>query len=69
MAPIRVALIGLSSSAKVTWAADAHLPYLLSPIGQKHYELTVRNFAVKHPHGRDLVTEGTDVYRHFSTPA
>ncbi|KAI8808073.1 oxidoreductase family protein [Cladochytrium replicatum] len=40
MAPIRVALIGLSASAKVTWAADAHLPYLLSEIGRKHYELT-----------------------------
>ncbi|KAF2685707.1 oxidoreductase family protein [Lentithecium fluviatile CBS 122367] len=40
MPPIRVALIGLSSSAKVTWAADAHLPYLLSPTGQKHYLLT-----------------------------
>lgn len=40
MAPIRVALVGLSASAKVTWAADAHLPYLLSPRGKKHYELT-----------------------------
>jgi predicted dehydrogenase len=39
MAPIRVALVGLSSSAKVNWAADAHLPYLLSPNGQKHYKL------------------------------
>jgi predicted dehydrogenase len=39
MSPIRVALVGLSSSAKVTWASDAHLPYLLSPNGQKHYKL------------------------------
>ncbi|KAI4916219.1 hypothetical protein J4E85_010307 [Alternaria conjuncta] len=39
MPPIRVALVGLSSSAKVTWAADAHLPYLLSPRGKKHYQL------------------------------
>ena len=39
MSPIRVALVGLSSSAKVTWAADAHLPYLLSPRGKKHYQL------------------------------
>ncbi|KAF2015830.1 oxidoreductase family protein [Aaosphaeria arxii CBS 175.79] len=37
---IRVALIGLSASAKVTWAADAHLPYLLHPQGQTHYTLT-----------------------------
>lgn len=39
MAPIRVALVGLSASAKVTWAADAHLPYLLSSQGKLHYEL------------------------------
>ncbi|KAF9693099.1 hypothetical protein EKO04_008900 [Ascochyta lentis] len=39
MAPIRVALVGLSASAKVTWAADAHLPYLLSTRGKQHYEL------------------------------
>ena len=39
MAPIRVALVGLSASAKVTWAADAHLPYLLSARGKQHYEL------------------------------
>ncbi|KAJ4351067.1 hypothetical protein N0V95_004171 [Ascochyta clinopodiicola] len=39
MAPIRVALVGLSASAKATWAADAHLPYLLSTRGKHHYEL------------------------------
>ncbi|KAI4615380.1 uncharacterized protein J4E87_009273 [Alternaria ethzedia] len=39
MPPIRVALAGLSSSAKVTWAADAHLPYLLSHRGKQHYQL------------------------------
>ncbi|KAF2718616.1 NAD(P)-binding protein [Polychaeton citri CBS 116435] len=39
MSPIRVAIIGLSASAKVTWAADAHLPYLLSPRGRSNYEL------------------------------
>ncbi|KAF2629124.1 oxidoreductase family protein [Macroventuria anomochaeta] len=39
MAPIRVALVGLSASAKVTWAADAHLPYLLSTRGKERYEL------------------------------
>lgn len=39
MAPIRVALVGLSASAKVTWAADAHLPYLLSTRGKQHFGL------------------------------
>jgi predicted dehydrogenase len=39
MAPIRVALIGLSSSAKTSWAAEAHLPYLLSSRGKSHYEI------------------------------
>ncbi|KAH7391074.1 oxidoreductase family protein [Phaeosphaeria sp. MPI-PUGE-AT-0046c] len=39
MPRIRVALIGLSASAVTTWAGDAHLPYILSPIGRKHYEL------------------------------
>ncbi|KAF2241932.1 oxidoreductase family protein [Trematosphaeria pertusa] len=40
MAPLRTALIGLSASAKVTWAADAHLAYLLSPRGRQHFSLT-----------------------------
>ncbi|KAI1391705.1 NAD(P)-binding protein [Hypoxylon trugodes] len=39
MAPIRVALVGLSSSAKTSWAAQAHLPYLLSSRGKSHYEI------------------------------
>ncbi|KAI1185833.1 NAD(P)-binding protein [Nemania serpens] len=39
MAPIRVALIGLSASAKVSWAEQGHLPYLQSPRGRSHYEL------------------------------
>ncbi|KAI1263201.1 NAD(P)-binding protein [Xylariaceae sp. FL1019] len=37
MAPIRIALIGLSSHAKTGWAANAHLPYLLSPAGRSKY--------------------------------
>ena len=36
MAPIRVGLIGLSANA-ATWAANAHLPYLLNT---KHYTIT-----------------------------
>ncbi|AEO63788.1 af2eb89a-6de0-4725-9bc7-95546f2f8b57 [Thermothielavioides terrestris] len=36
---IRVALIGLSSTATTAWAASAHLPYLLSPAGKAKYEI------------------------------
>jgi predicted dehydrogenase len=39
MAPIRIAIVGLSASAKTSWAAAAHLPYLLSPRGQSHYQI------------------------------
>ncbi|KAF1950302.1 oxidoreductase family protein [Byssothecium circinans] len=39
MAPIRVALIGLSATAITTWASDAHLPYLLSTNGKSHYQI------------------------------
>ncbi|KAJ7302474.1 hypothetical protein DFH08DRAFT_73860 [Mycena albidolilacea] len=39
MAPIRVALIGLSASAKTSWAAAAHLPYLLSPRGLARFQI------------------------------
>ena len=36
---IRVALIGLSSTAQTAWASSAHLPYLLSPSGKSKYEI------------------------------
>ncbi|OIW25430.1 NAD(P)-binding protein [Coniochaeta ligniaria NRRL 30616] len=39
MAPIRTALIGLSASAKTSWASGAHLPYLLSPRGKERYQI------------------------------
>lgn len=39
MAPIRIAIIGLSASAKTSWASSAHLPYLLSPRGQSKYTI------------------------------
>ena len=39
MAPIRVAIIGLSASAKTSWAADGHLPYLLSSTGRSKYQI------------------------------
>ncbi|MCJ1325680.1 hypothetical protein MMC10_002343 [Thelotrema lepadinum] len=48
MAPIRVALIGLSSSAKTSWAATAHLPYLTSARGKARYEIVaLLNSSVK----------------------
>lgn len=39
MAPIRLAIIGLSSSAKTSWASNAHLPYLLSTRGRERYTI------------------------------
>ena len=39
MAPIRIGIIGLSSSATTSWASAAHLPYLLSPLGRSKYEI------------------------------
>lgn len=37
---IRVGLIGLSTTSDSTsWASRAHLPYLLSEVGKKHYEI------------------------------
>jgi predicted dehydrogenase len=39
MAPIRIALIGLSASAKTGWAAGGHLPYLLSERGRKQFKI------------------------------
>lgn len=39
MAPIRIALIGLSQSAKTSWASQGHLPYLLSERGKERYKI------------------------------
>lgn len=39
MAPIRLGLIGLSQSAITSWAANGHIPYLLSPLGRQHYQI------------------------------
>ncbi|KAK3350341.1 hypothetical protein B0T25DRAFT_263861 [Lasiosphaeria hispida] len=36
---IRVALIGLSATAKTSWASTAHLPYLLSPQGRSKFTI------------------------------
>ncbi|TEA12987.1 Galactose/lactose metabolism regulatory protein GAL80 [Colletotrichum sidae] len=40
MAPIRIGIVGLSSSATTAWASRAHLPYLLSPNGVANYKIT-----------------------------
>jgi predicted dehydrogenase len=48
MGPIPVALIGLSSTAKPSWAAEGHLPYLLSSRAKSHYEIVaLLNSSVK----------------------
>ena len=39
MAPICIAIIGLSQSAKTSWASQGHLPYLLSERGRQRYEI------------------------------
>lgn len=39
MAPIRLAIIGLSSSAVTSWASSAHIPYLLSARGRTKYNI------------------------------
>lgn len=39
MAPIRLAIIGLSATNTSSWAGVAHLPYLLSPRGQAKYKI------------------------------
>ncbi|KAK6852551.1 hypothetical protein PG995_011102 [Apiospora arundinis] len=39
MSPIRVGLVGLSARAATSWAAKAHIPYLLSPEGRSKYTI------------------------------
>ncbi|KFA62404.1 hypothetical protein S40285_06424 [Stachybotrys chlorohalonatus IBT 40285] len=39
MAPIRLAIVGLSSSAITSWASGAHLPYLQSARGRAKYQI------------------------------
>ncbi|KAF4428366.1 oxidoreductase family [Fusarium acutatum] len=50
MAPIRLGIIGLSTNPG-SWAAAAHLPYLLSPHGRGHYNIVALcNSAVESAH-------------------
>ncbi|KAF5123948.1 Galactose/lactose metabolism regulatory protein GAL80 [Metarhizium anisopliae] len=39
MAPIRTAIIGLSSAAATSWASTAHLPSLVTPAGQSRFQI------------------------------
>lgn len=39
MAPIRLAILGLSPSSTTAWASSAHLPYLLSARGRERYQI------------------------------
>ncbi|KAK2599920.1 hypothetical protein QQS21_005303, partial [Conoideocrella luteorostrata] len=39
-APIRTAIIGLSSTAVTSWASTAHLPSLISPLGKTKFQIT-----------------------------
>lgn len=39
MPPLRLAIVGLSSTAKTSWASNAHLPYLLSPRGRARFTI------------------------------
>jgi predicted dehydrogenase len=39
MAPVRTAIIGLSSTATTSWASTAHLPSLLTATGQSKFQI------------------------------
>ncbi|KAK9434948.1 NAD(P)-binding domain protein [Metarhizium brunneum] len=39
MAPIRTAIIGLSSAVATSWASTAHLPSLVTPAGQSRFQI------------------------------
>lgn len=58
---IRVALIGLSASAKTSWAEDGHLPYLHSPQGRAHYTITALL--------NSSIEAGEAAKAHFNLPA
>lgn len=61
MAPIRVALIGLSQAAATSWASEGHLPYLLSSRGQERYRITaLLNSSLQAAH---------NAIRHYNLPS
>ncbi|KAH8897215.1 NAD(P)-binding protein [Thozetella sp. PMI_491] len=81
MAPIRVAIIGLSPDASIQWASNAHLPYLLSPEGKAKFEIVAllnstvdaAEAAVRYPAALaadsevDFVVNATRVDIHYET--
>ncbi|KAK4210322.1 Galactose/lactose metabolism regulatory protein-like protein [Rhypophila decipiens] len=70
MAPVRVALIGLSASAKTSWASGAHLPYLLSSRGQSKYQITaLLNSSVEAAEASRATYNLSDKVRLYGDPA
>ncbi|KAK8042566.1 oxidoreductase family protein [Apiospora phragmitis] len=67
MAPIRVALVGLSANAAAGWAAKAHLPYLLSAEGRARYTIVVLcNTTTAAAERAILVVVSTRVDQHYN---
>ncbi|KID98073.1 NAD(P)-binding domain protein, partial [Metarhizium majus ARSEF 297] len=72
MAPIRTAIIGLSSAAATSWASTAHLPALVTPAGQSKFQIPNRRAAqqlrdLAADPAVDLVICSTRVDRHHET--
>lgn len=61
MAPIRLAIIGLSSSAVTSWASSAHLPYLLSARGRAKYNIVALCNSSIESAAKAIRTYGLDV--------
>lgn len=61
MAPIRLAIIGLSSSAVTSWASSAHLPYLLSARGRTKYNIVALCNSSLESAKKAIQTYGLDV--------
>lgn len=68
MAPIRVALVGLSSNAATSWASSAHLPYLLSPAGRARFEVVALLNSSTAAAQRAAATYGLPAARAYGTP-
>jgi predicted dehydrogenase len=68
--PIRVALIGLSASAKTSWAAYAHLPYLREAEKEGHYKIVALLNSSKEAAEKAIKTYGLDasVVRPYGSP-
>ncbi|KAI6869618.1 hypothetical protein KC338_g2467 [Hortaea werneckii] len=60
MPPIRVALLGLSQSAKTSWANDAHFPYLQSPHVKEKYQIVALLNSSEDAANRAIAAYGLD---------